>query len=207
MKLSDYIAIFAVIIVAILILVLTQLFIIKGTLGETCERVDHISNYLPRLGIMVANEELRKEIEGALLTTKPAEVSPGNWVIEVHVFDINTGTRTSFGIEMDDPEDIRYLALISGIARISVEDTDLWSFHELNRFSREVEEPLMLPAYLDDNTSFIFRESPENLIERLRIISASPEIFSMPSRLDTLKKLIKEIIENPDTYKVKEEIK
>lgn len=103
-------------IIVIQIFLLTVTFDMKGRIGYFESWKDNIVDELKGYRMRFAQEEIISPFELALITTKPIEISTGNWVSGVHVIDAKRQERTSFEVPLDGPEDKELINLIAGIA-------------------------------------------------------------------------------------------
>lgn len=178
---------------------------LEGTTSSTSERVDRIVAVMPNMMIRVAHEETKKPFKAALITTKPIERSPGNWISVVHFMDPEKIERSTFEIPLDGPDDKELKNLITGIA-FRLDEYSL-SFNKLKNFSLEIGEPVTFPMEIDDKTSFLLYKSTEKIGVELDFLKAKPEIYSLPSKIDTWNKLTEEIRVNKNNYILKQPVK
>lgn len=188
-------------IIVIQIFLLTITFSMKGRIGYfegMPTRINDIAEALRDRGIFLAREEIIRPFETALITTKPVEVSPGNWMSLIHVMDTQNLQRTTYEVKIDGPDDKALRHRLTGIT-YELDETAL-QFYKLSQFSSEIGEPTPLPTYIDGNFSFVFHMTPAKFIEEFKVPGAIPKRYPITSKLDTWTKLVKEIELNSGTY-------
>jgi hypothetical protein len=178
---------------------------LEGTTSSTSERIDRIVAVMPDMMIRVAHEETKKPFKAALITTKPIERSPGNWISVVHFMDTEKVKRSTFEVPLDGPDDEELKNLITGIA-FRLDEYSL-SFNKLKNFSSEIGEPVTFPMEIDDKTSFLLYKSSEKVGVELDFLKTTPKIYSLPSKIDTWSKLTEEIKINKNDYILEQSIK
>jgi len=193
------------IIIALQIFILTVIFGMKGRMGYMEAQDNHILNLLRARRIHIAQEEITRPFEVALITIKPFKISKENWMSGLHVIDAKNQQRISFEVPLDGSDDKELINLITGIA-FRLDEYSL-SFGKLKDFSLEIGNPIALPTRLDEKSSFLLYRVPDGFTTEFDIIRGTPKIDSLPRKIETWDDLIKEIKANIDTYIIKQPIK
>ena len=142
-----------------------QVFDMKGTVTSTAQRLDRIASVLPDIQVRIAEEELSKPIQLAVISTKPEEVGQGVWISAVHVVDSETGRLTTYRVQLQGPTDDRAKVLVTGTVFQS--DGGAVPFSRFEGWSMKAKKPVSLPEYNDTSSSYILRSDPE-MIARLQ---------------------------------------
>jgi hypothetical protein len=208
MKIDKWIEILVgTIIIGVLLLLLNQVFDMKGTLGtvdskitSTSERVERIASVLPDLRIKIAMEEVNKPIQAAVFTTEPFKNNLGNWITTVNVIDSIKGESQTYLVKLKGQDDKSVACLVRG--SILEFETDAVSFLEFERFSADIGKPVYAPSYVLVDSSFVIRKSyPEYIKVLEKILGVSPKKGTFTSKITTWGKLTNEIKDNPNFYK------
>jgi len=96
---------------------------LKGKMDGTSERLDRIASALPDISVRIAQEELRKPITLAVVTTKPEEVAPGQWQAQVHLVDPQKKEVTTITKVASGPNDRTVATMVQGVAADSSTET------------------------------------------------------------------------------------
>lgn len=198
--------IFAVIILGGMGWMVTQLVTISGTIGEikgevqsTTKRVDNIANALPDLKIKLAQEELSKNIEMALVITRPKTIGDSLVLFITHLFVRKNQVLHSWYPIV--PENILNLKLnyFSGIAN-KLRLAPVY-FTELNNWSIQVGKPTIAPSYAYSELSFITRKYSDQFINDLvKEFGEGDEVPTRHEYYDDWKSLVEELKMNSDAY-------
>lgn len=173
-----------------------------STLNNTAQRVDRIADALPDVKVRVAYEEINRQYEGALVTTKPIETLPDEWASFVHYFDSIDESWFTFKVPLEGQDDDTLKYWMAGIAATS--DLHSVSFKELEAMSVEIKQPVVVPSYVDQDASFFWSESSTWLDEAMleSLLSSSEKLQHAGIPLETIQweEMIGELMANPDIF-------
>ncbi|MEX1244986.1 MAG: hypothetical protein WEB59_05590 [Thermoanaerobaculia bacterium] len=132
---------------------------VSTTLNGLAGRVDRIASALPDLSIRVAQEELSRPVQGAIVVASAAPTASGEWVAPVHVLSADARTRDTYLVSVSGPEDKRLGLIASGLAT-SLDKTAV-SFEKAAEWSARSKDPSQVPGWVDSSKSFLLR-APES---------------------------------------------
>lgn len=159
---------------AALVWLLYTVFTMNATLGavdtktegtnklveDTNRRIDRIVAVLPDVRAKVAQEEVVKPIQAAIVVTEPKESSTGKWETAVHFVETAPQKRRTYVFSVKGPEDKTVAYLASGTA-ISL-DSDAISFDSLSAMSSDIGNPIIAPSFVVSSNSIAIRKlSPD----------------------------------------------
>ncbi len=179
---------------------LTQVFDMKGTVTATAQRTERIASALPGIGVRIAQEELSKPIQLAVISTKPVEVTQGEWVSAVHVLDTGNARMTTYRLKLQGANDNRAKLLVTGSVFLS--DDRAVSFSQLEGWSLDVEKPVALPGYIDISSSYVLRADPVKYARTLEALGAAPQTHPLEANANTWSALARVLNDRPGTFKV-----
>jgi len=172
-------------------------------LDATADRLGRIAEALPYLNVRIAQEEISRPIKVAVVTTKPQQVSSGDWRAAIHVIDPNKAQRHTYSIELDGPKDKKLIYLIGGSVISS--DVNAVSFAQLEQWSSISQKELTVPQYVNSNGSFIVNTPVGKYTDVLNSLGMTREAYPVKADLRSWGNLLKELEERKDEYyKVKE---
>ena len=120
------------------------------------QRVDRIASVLPDMNVRIAQEELSRPVQGAIIVASATKIpSSGQWVASVHVLNADTKTRDTYIVSLKSPEDSLPAIIASGLA-VSVDKTAA-SFETAAKWSIEAKDSSQAPGWVDTTKSFILR--------------------------------------------------
>ncbi len=189
--------------------VIVQTYDLKGsvtsmesTLNHTVQRVDRIADALPDVKVHVAYEKYYNQYKRALVTTKPIETLPDEWVSYVHYFDSINDRWFTFVVPLEGQNDDAIKFRVAGIATTS--DLHLVSFTELEAISFEIKQPVVVPTYIDQDASFFWSVSSTRLDEAKleSLLSPSKQLEQAGIPLETIRweDVIEELAANPEIF-------
>lgn len=127
---------------------------------DTNRRIDRIVAVLPDVRAKVAQEEVVKPIQAAVVVTEPKESSKGKWETAVHFVETAPRKRRTYVFTVKGPEDKTVAYLASGTA-ISL-DSDAISFDSLSAMSSDIGNPITAPGFVVSSNSIAIRKlSPD----------------------------------------------
>lgn len=141
---------------------LMQAFTMHGKLAEVStgltglsQRVERIASALPDMSVRIAQEELSRPVQGAIVVASAAKTSSGQWVAPVHVLNADTNTRDTYLVSLKGPEDSLVAVIASGLA-VSV-DKSAVSFDTAAKWSVQAKDPFQVPGWVAAPQSFLLR--------------------------------------------------
>jgi hypothetical protein len=165
----------------------------------TSERVDRIANALPDVRVRVADEEVKRPIKTAVLSTRPMKTSSGGWQAVVSVVDADSSTKWSFVVDLANKEDRKALYMIAGSGD-ELEPNKV-SLAELEKFAAIAKTSASVPHYIDAKVSFVLRETDaEEYLKRIQWLAAMAKKSKIEGRPDDWKKLATMLEENPSLF-------
>src|SRR6266513_452736 len=85
---------------------------VDGKLGSvdtkvtfTSDRVERIANALPEMRIHIAEDEIKRQIKTAVVSTKPTQSADGKWKVIVNVIDPVASARWTFPVSLPSRDD------------------------------------------------------------------------------------------------------
>lgn len=130
---------------------------IRSELSSTSSRVERIANALPEVGRRIALEETSKPALTFVVSTRPMRAANGTWISNVHVLDPGQRQRSTYRIILRGAGDHSVSVHTAGTAQLA--EPQAVSFSELGTLSRELEDTITLPNYVDDRFSFVLRQT------------------------------------------------
>lgn len=179
---------------------LVQVFDMKGTVTSTAQRLDRIASVLPDIRVRIAQEELSKAIQLAVISTKPVEVSQGEWISAVHVLDTENRRLTTYRVKLQGPNDDRAMVLVTG--SVFQSDDRAVPFSKLQEWSTEAKNPVLLPGYIEMSSSYILRTDPRMYARLLAVTQAEPQQHPLQADVTTWSTLAQVLKDRPKTFKV-----
>jgi hypothetical protein len=170
----------------------------------TNQRIDRIVAVLPDVRAKVAQEEVAKPIQAAVVVTEPIEASPGKWITAVHFLEAAQQTRQTYVVQVKGPKDKTIAYLASGTAISS--DSDAISFDSLSAMSSDLGKPIIVPNFVISKNSIALRRlSPEfqkTFEEALRSYQPSlvEKAAAVQTKTTSWEKLSAELEENSHKY-------
>jgi len=189
-----------------------QVYEIKGTLGyhtgridETSKRVDRIVDAVSDMKIKIAEEEMARPIEAALIITKPVRLKTGEEALALHILNGSELKRHIYLIknnELDEDELSSFL-----IGKVQKFDPKAISLSKLEEITTDAKKPIIFPRYIEKTASFIITKHPDKLEKNL--IAKTNKVLKISGKAETckyksiyLKTLAKDLRENPSLYQV-----
>lgn len=182
----------------------TTLVRVDSKADEIKQRVDRIVTALPGIGVQIAEEEIIRAIQAVVVTTKPVEVSRGNWVSTMHILNPSTAQRMTYTVSVTGPDDKKLKYLVW--ENVMGHGGNAISFSRLEGWSSVAKKPVTLPAYVEEDASYVWTDSTgKATIEKLRSLGVRPAISVLPSDVNSWEKLTRALKENPKDYAPKNE--
>lgn len=187
-----------------------HLFEMKGTLSsvetkvdEYGSRVNRIAETLPEVKARVAWEEVNHAITGFIAVSKPIEGIGSKWVTTAALYDRDSEELSTYSIALDQNHKDFTSYMIAG--KLKAEAPYESSFTELVMHSQSLKEPVMIPAELNPNTSFVIRSlDTKELGTYLRTISTDKASTRQIGRIKNWKELstrLDEIVKKAELLK------
>src|SRR6266403_3790929 len=107
--------------------------------------------------VHIADEEVRRPIKMAVLSTTPLKTAAGGWQVVVNVLDANSSMKWTFPIELASKDDRKALYMIVGTVH-DMEPGNV-SVAALEKFAAIAKTNAPVPRYIDANASFILRDT------------------------------------------------
>ncbi|MCY1266161.1 hypothetical protein D9M68_292770 [compost metagenome] len=170
----------------------------------TNQRIDRIVAVLPDVRAKVAQEEVAKPIQAAVVVTEPIEASPGKWITAVHLVEAAQQTRQTYVVQVKGPKDKTIAYLASGTAISS--DADAISFDSLSTMSTDLGKSIIVPNFVISKNSIALRRlSPDfqkTFEEALRNYQPSlvEKTATVQKKTTSWEKLSAELEENAHNY-------
>jgi hypothetical protein len=158
----------------------------SGTLGSvdvktswTAERLNRIAAALPDIGVRVANEELSRGIQTAVLATKPIQAADGGWEVAVTVLDAQSSKKWTLPLRLGSKGDRQPVDILLGIgAEI---DRNFILLSRLQEYSRNTHSNASVPGYIDAQASFVlYNTTGEEFVAKIAnkmVDGAHEEVF------------------------------
>ncbi len=177
----------------------------SSTVNQTKERVDTIIDALPNAQIFIANEELNKTFEMAIVTNKPYMVAPGKWATIIHVLDFEKQQRSTYALDLSYSNDLTSIYMLHG--SVAAFDQSSASFSQYSDWAIQTNKSLSTPYYIDPKNSVIITTYSSDYNNWLYGWTGSTmtlvENAPLDSNINTWENLMKSMQENPDTYNIK----
>jgi hypothetical protein len=182
-----------------------QVWEMKPKVVDTETRVNRIVEVLPELKVRLVEEDLKKNIRAAILTTESIKTLSGRWIADVHWLDFVAGQRTTFRVELKGPEDPTIAYLVTGIA--NAHGSEKLSLAEYERVAAQIGKPLPPPTYLDQSSSYaIIKASAVKDLEDLRRVLGNPIAEErIDKKLLKIDQLVEELKVKENEYRPKEQ--
>lgn len=162
----------------------------SGTLGSvdvktswTAERLNRIAAALPDIGVRVANEELSRAIQTAVLATKPIQAADGGWEVAVTVLDAQSSKKWTLPLRLGSKGDRQPVDTLLGIgAGIDRNFLLLSRLQEYSRNTHSMGDPYAsVPGYIDAKASFVlYNTTGEEFVAKIAnkmVDGAHEEVF------------------------------
>ncbi len=185
----------------------------SGTLGtvdakttSTAERLNRIANVLPDIGVRVANEELSRAIQTAVLATKPIQTVDGDWEVAVTVLDAQSSKKWSVPFRLASKGDRQLVDELIGIgAEI---DRNFLLLSSLQQYSRTAHvKNASIPGYIDANASFVlYNTNGEEFVAKIANRMADRTyVAAFDMAVTDYKSLIKALQAQQEAFKLPEQ--
>lgn len=168
--------------------------------GTVAERVEKIAQVLPDIRVRVAQEEVSKPIQVAVVTTKPVEIH-GDWLSAIHVFDPSANQRFTYVVKVDGPNDSRVQEIVGG--SVYETDSNAVSLMQVAHWSEDIQHPAEVPSYVAETSSFLASGTPTVYMGKLSSLGVAPTSYQMNPDVSSWPKLSAELTKHPKDYKVK----
>jgi len=147
---------------------------IEGSVESTGKRLDRIAQALPDLKVKIANEELRKPLNFAILTTEPEQIKNGIWETKINIINSKKNEISGYIIKTKDIDKRSVAYTLLGIAK--EKELDTLSLKEARKYAEvtDNDDYLIYPStYFDQNASFFIRNAVTNPGEIGMLIKSS----------------------------------
>ena len=181
-----------------------QVWEMKPKVMDTETRVNRIVEVLPELKVRVVEEDLKKNIRAAILTTESIKTLNGQWIADVHWLDFVAGKRSTFRVQVKGPDDPTIAYLVTGIA--NAHGSEKLSLAEYTRVAAQIGKPLPPPTYLDQSSSYaIIKPSTLKDLEDVRRALGDPIAEGkIDKKLLKIEQLFEELNAKENEYRPKE---
>jgi hypothetical protein len=129
--------------------------------NEMSERLNRIAAALPDVGVRVAQEEIKRPLDGAVVVAPPVKTAKGDWVSPVHVISTATKQRDTYLVPADGPDDRTAAFLASGIVVAS--DPSAITMRQASGHASLTKDPAPLPAWVQADSSYIIFKNADHL--------------------------------------------
>jgi|GEM_PF-4403029 len=165
---------------------------VKTKVDATDNRVARIADTLPEVKVRVAWEEINHAIEGFVAVSNPEKQNDKKWATTAAVYSRDSGKISTYTVTLDKAHKNYASYVIAG--KLKAESPYDSSFLELLAYSEELKQPVMLPASIDANTSFVFRSADANEMDKfIRSLSESDPKIKKVGRIRNWKELTEKL--------------
>jgi hypothetical protein len=157
----------------------------------TAERLNRIAAALPDIGIRVADEELSRTFQTAVVATKPFQAANGGWELAVTVLDAQSSKKWTLPVRLGSKADRQAIDTLLGIGAET--DRDFLPLSRLQQYAWNAHSNGFVPAYVDAKASFVlYNASGEEFLAKIAnkmVDQAHEAVFGV--KVEDYKSLIK----------------
>ncbi|MBL1259308.1 MAG: hypothetical protein COB33_002105 [Thiotrichaceae bacterium] len=186
-----------------------NVFDMKGTLSSvetkvnsTDNRVSRIADALPGVKARVAWEEFNHAIEGFIVVSKPKRLKSKRWLTTAAVYNRDSNDLKVYSVSLDSAHRNYASYVIAG--KLKSENPYESSFTELSNYSDAIQQPVILPGSINQDTSFVLRSADALEMRKfIRTLSDSEPKTKKIKKIRNWKELVANIDELMEVKKEK----
>jgi hypothetical protein len=166
----------------------------------TSQRVDRIANALPDMRVNIAQEEIKRPIKTAVISTKPIETAEGKWHVIVNVVDAESSTKWTFLVDLASKDDRKPLYTLIGSAADA--EPSFVSVAQLEKFVAVSKSEAAVPHYIDAQASFVMHDTDaKEYLNKILWLSQTAKKSNVQGLTNDWTKLAATLDENADAFK------